>query len=94
MEEFNFTPVVNRNSIFNKLPIVYMYIGSSGDIQLHLYEGFSNLGFNETMKVNFMVDYEKRKIFMFTDPSYGQKITKIKENHFSSQLPGEYHPAC
>jgi hypothetical protein len=56
MEEFNFTPVVNRNSIFNKLPIVYMYIGSSGDIQLHLYEDFSNLGFNETMKVNFMVD--------------------------------------
>lgn len=90
MQNFNFTPVVSKNSIFKKLPLVFMYVGHNKNVHIHLYEGLINLGFTHTVKVNFMIDNENKKVFMFPHKDEGQSITKITDDHCSIKCPVEF----
>lgn len=87
MSEFNFTPVVNQNSIFKKMPLIYVYIDSEKNMIMHLYGEM--IEFCENKKANFMIDEKNKAIFMFVDDNYGQSITRITDDHFSIKCPVE-----
>lgn len=85
MPKYNFSPIVTRNSIFEKEPYLYVYLNNDGSGHIHMYEGLVNLGFDDTAKVNFMYDFEQKVLFMFCDANNGQTITQVKKssNHMS-----------
>ena len=86
MSEYNFSPIVTRDSIFRKqMKYIYVYLNDSGDGHIHMYDGMVNLGFNDTVKINFKYDFEQKILFLFHHPEFGQTITQVKNdpNHLS-----------